>query len=186
MGPNAMMDLAGLDVGHRIRQEHEISAERRRLYRATDKIVGMGRHGQKTGAGYYRYGGDRKRQADPEIEALIRAEAAEQGIRQAKPTADEIVERCLLRLASEGVQILDEGIAMRASDIDTIYLNGYGFPAWRGGPMWQLENAIGLKPAVEKMATYERQFGPRWRVSPLLARLAASGGKLSEASIAST
>ena len=179
MGPNAMMDLAGLDVGHRIRQEHQLSEERRRLYRATDAIVGLGRHGQKTGAGYYKYGADRKRQADPEIEALIRKEAAAQGIPQEKPGAEEIVERCLLRLINEGARVLEEGIALRACDIDTIYLTGYGFPAWRGGPMWQAENVIGPAAAAEKVRRYETVYGSRWALAPLLDRLAAAGGKLS-------
>jgi 3-hydroxyacyl-CoA dehydrogenase len=181
MGPNAMMDLAGLDVGHRIRQEHQISEERRRLYRATDSIVGLGRHGQKTGAGYYTYGADRKRQADPEIEALIRKEAAAQGIAQRKPSAEEIVERCLLRLVNEGACVLDEGIAQRASDIDTIYLTGYGFPAWRGGPMWQAENIIGLPAAAERIRGYEKIHGERWALAPLLRKLAVGGGSLSGA-----
>ena len=181
MGPNAMMDLAGLDVGHRIRQEHQISDERRRLYRATDAIVGMGRHGQKTGAGYYTYGADRKRQADPEIEALIRKEAAAQGFAQSKPGAEEIVERCLLRLVNEGARVLEEGIAQRASDIDTIYLAGYGFPAWRGGPMWQVENIIGLPAAAERIRGYEKVHGARWALAPLLGKLAVAGGSLSGA-----
>ena len=101
----------------------------------------MGRHGQKTGAGYYKYDADRKRQVDPEIEALIRAEAEALQIKQRPIPAEEIVERCLLRLANEGAKILEEGIALSASDIDTMYLNGYGFPAWRGGPMWQVDNS---------------------------------------------
>ena len=93
----------------------------------------MGRHGQKTGAGYYKYDENRKRMVDPEIEALIRAEAEALQIKQRQIPADEIVERSLLRLANEGAKILEEGIALRASDIDTMYLNGYGFPglAWR-------------------------------------------------------
>lgn len=181
MGPNAMMDLAGLDVGYRIRREHELSQERRRLYRVADAIVEMGRHGQKTGAGYYRYGTDRKRQSDPEVETLIAKEAASQGVSRRTLQGEEIVERCLLRLVNEGARVLDEGIALRASDIDTIYLTGYGFPAWRGGPMWQAENIIGLKDAVEKTRRYEKAYGKRWSLAPLLDRLAGSGGKLSEA-----
>lgn len=178
MGPNAMMDLAGIDVGYMIRREHTFSDERMRLYRATDRISEMGRHGQKTGAGYYTYGADRKRVPDPEIVALFRAEALGMGLqpRNTKPSADEIVERCLLRLVNEGAKVLADGIAMRASDIDTIYLNGYGFPAWRGGPMWQAENVIGLKVAAERIRGYERRFGPRWTIAPLLAKLAESGG----------
>jgi len=179
MGPNAMMDLAGIDVGYLIRREHEISEERARLYRATDRISEMGRHGQKTGAGYYIYGTDRKRTPDPAIEAIFREEAAKLGIppRNTKPSADEIVERCLLRLINEGAKILDEGIALRASDIDTIYLTGYGFPAWRGGPMWHAENIIGLKTAAERIRAYDKQYGPRWRIAPLLERLAAGSGR---------
>ena len=180
MGPNAMMDMAGLDVGYRIRQEHKSSEERARFYRVTDAIVEMGRHGQKTGAGMYTYGADRKRQVDPQIEAMFAKEGAAQGRSNRKPGADEIVERCLLRLANEGAQILDEGIALRASDIDTIYLNGYGFPGWRGGPMWQIEE-MGLATVVEKIKAYEARHGARWKVAPLLERLAASGGKLADA-----
>jgi 3-hydroxyacyl-CoA dehydrogenase len=180
MGPNAMMDMAGLDVGYRIRQEHKPSAERARFYRVTDAIVEMGRHGQKTGAGMYTYGADRKRQSDPQVEAMFAKEAAAQGLSNRKPDADEIVERCLLRLANEGVKIVDEGIALRASDIDTIYLNGYGFPGWRGGPMWQIEE-MGLAKAAERIKAYEARHGARWKVAPLLDRLAASGGKLADA-----
>ena len=119
----------------------------------------MGRLGQKTGAGYYKYDENRKRQVDPEIEALIRAEAEALQIKQRTIPADEIVERCLLRLANEGAKILQEGIALRASDIDTMYLNGYGFPAWRGGPMWQVDNVIGMKKAAERIKAYEAKYG---------------------------
>ena len=178
MGPNAMMDLAGIDVGYLVRQENQLSDARRRLYRATDRISEMGRHGQKTGRGYYIYGADRKRTPDPEVDQIFREEAAKLGIpqRNTKPSPEEIVERCLLRLVNEGAQILDEKIALRASDIDTIYLTGYGFQAWRGGPMWQAEHAIGMKTAAEKVRAYETQYGPRWRIAPLLARLADGGG----------
>ena len=182
MGPNAMMDMAGIDVGYLIRREHIFTEERMRLYRATDRISEMGRHGQKTGKGYYLYGADRKRVDDPEVAAIFAEEAIKQGIaRNSKPPADEIVERCLLRLVNEGFNILDEGIALRASDIDTIYLTGYGFPAWRGGPMWQAENAMGLATVAEKVKGYEKRFGPRWRIAPLLERMAASGGTLEDA-----
>ena len=182
MGPNAMMDMAGLDVGYRIRQEHKPTGERARFYRVTDAIVEMGRHGQKTGAGMYSYGADRKRQSDPMIEEMFAKEAAAQGLSNRKPDADEIVERCLLRLANEGVKILDEGIALRASDIDTIYLNGYGFPGWRGGPMWQIEE-MGLAKVAEKIKAYEARHGARWKPAALLDKLAASGGKLADAGV---
>ena len=173
MGPLAVMDLAGMDVGWRIRQEHKFSDERMRLYRVTDALVVSGRHGQKTGAGTYLYGADRKRTADPKVIALFRAEAAKQGITQRNAiTAEEIVERTLLRLINTGAGILEDRIAARASDIDTIYLNGYGFAAWRGGPMWQAD-FIGTDVVAEKIRAYEKKYGARWALSPLLGTLAA-------------
>jgi 3-hydroxyacyl-CoA dehydrogenase len=176
MGPLAVSDLAGLDVGYRIRKERKPTGEAAQLARIPDKIVEMGRHGQKTGAGFYKYDADRKRQVAPEIEALIRSEAESLQIRQRHIPAEEIVERCLLRLANEGARILEEGIALRASDCDTMYLNGYGFPGWRGGPMWQVDNVIGMKPAAEKIKAYEAKYGARWKIAPLIERLAKEGG----------
>ena len=104
---------------------------------------------------------------DPEIEALIRAEAEALQIKQRHIPAEEIVERCLLRLANEGAKILEEGIALRASDCDVMYLNGYGFPAWRGGPMWQADN-MGLKKVAERIKAYEAKYGARWKIAPLI------------------
>jgi 3-hydroxyacyl-CoA dehydrogenase len=176
MGPLAVGDLAGLDVSYRIRKERKLVGEAAQFARVPDKIVEMGRHGQKTGAGYYKYDANRKRQVDPEIEALIRSEAEALQIKQRKIPAEEIVERCLLRLANEGARILEEGIALRASDIDTMYLNGYGFPAWRGGPMWQVDNVIGMQKATERIKAYEAKYGARWKIAPLVEKLAADGG----------
>jgi 3-hydroxyacyl-CoA dehydrogenase len=176
MGPLAVSDLAGLDVGYRIRKERKLTGEAAQFARIPDRIVEMGRLGQKTGAGYYKYDDKRKRMVDPEIEAMIRSEAEALQIKQRHIPADEIVERCLLRLANEGAKILAEGIALRASDIDTMYLNGYGFPAWRGGPMWQVDNVIGMKAAAEKIKAYEAKYGPRWKIAPLIEKLAAEGG----------
>ena len=176
MGPLAVSDLAGLDVGYRIRKERKLTGEAAQNARIPDKIVEMGRHGQKTGAGYYKYDENRKRMVDPEIEALIRGEAEALQIKQRPIPADEIVERSLLRLANEGAKILEEGIALRASDIDTMYLNGYGFPAWRGGPMWQVDNVIGVEKAAQRIKAYEAKYGARWKIAPLLAKLAADGG----------
>jgi 3-hydroxyacyl-CoA dehydrogenase len=176
MGPLAVGDLAGLDVSYRIRKERKLTGEAAQFARVPDKIVEMGRHGQKTGAGYYKYDANRRRQVDPEIEALIRAEAESLQIKQRHIPAEEIVERCLLRLANEGAKILEEGIALRASDIDTMYLNGYGFPAWRGGPMWQVDNVIGMKKAAERIKAYEAKYGARWKIAPLIERLAAEDG----------
>jgi 3-hydroxyacyl-CoA dehydrogenase len=178
MGPNAMMDLAGIDVGYRIRREHKLSDERRRLYKVTDAICELGRHGQKTGKGYYLYDKNRKRTPDPDIVALFEAEAGAQGIERRTIPREEIVLRCLLRLINEGTRLVDEKIALRPSDIDTIYLNGYGFPAWRGGPMWQAEHGLGLKACYERMKIYEKQYGPRWAPSAAFERAAqaASAG----------
>ncbi len=175
MGPLAVMDLVGIDVGWRIRKEHKFSDERMRLYRVTDAIADQGRYGQKTGAGYYKYV-DRKRVEDPAVTAMFRAEAAKQGIepRNGIP-AEEIVERTLLRLINSGAEILDEGIALRSSDIDTVYINGYGFQAWRGGPMWQAD-AMGLVKVAERIKFYEKKYGERWRIAPLIEKLAASDG----------
>ena len=175
MGPLAVMDLAGIDVGWRIRKEHKFSDERMRLYRVTDAIADKGRFGQKTGAGYYKYEG-RNRIEDPEVTAMFRTEAAKQGIepRNGIP-AEELVERTLLRLVNEGAAILDEGIAMRSSDIDTIYINGYGFQAWRGGPMWQAD-AMGLAKVAERIKFYETKYGERWKVAGLIEKLAKDGG----------
>ena len=175
MGPLAVMDLAGIDVGWRIRKEHKFSDERMRLYRVTDALADKGRFGQKTGAGYYKYV-DRKRIEDPDVTAMFRAEAARQGIepRNGIP-AEELIERTLLRLVNSGAEILEEGIAMRASDIDTVYLNGYGFQAWRGGPMWQAD-AMGLAKVAERIKFYEGKYGERWKVAPLIETLARDGG----------
>ena len=174
MGPLAVSDLAGLDVGYRIRRERKLTGEAAQFARIPDKIVEMGRHGQKTGAGYYKYDANRKRIVDPEIEALIRAEAEALQIKQRHIPAEEIVERCLLRLANEGAKIVEEGIALRASDCDVMYLNGYGFPAWRGGPMWQADN-MGLKTVAQKIKAYEAKYGARWKIAPLIEKLAAEG-----------
>lgn len=173
MGPNAMMDLAGIDVGYRIRREHAISPERARLYRVTDAISEMGRHGQKTGAGYYTYDGNRKRTPDPQIEAMFAKEAAAQGMTRRKISPEEIVTRCLLRLINEGARILEDKIAIRPSDIDVIYVAGYGFPAWRGGPMWQAENIFGAKACYELMQKLEAQYGARWTPAETFARAAS-------------
>jgi 3-hydroxyacyl-CoA dehydrogenase len=176
MGPLAVMDLAGMDVGWRIRKEHDIPAERRRLYAVTDALVESGRHGQKTKAGIYTYPDGRTRTVDPTVAAMFKAEAAKQGIAPRNGiTAEEIVERGLLRLINTGADILDEGIALRASDIDTIYLNGYGFQAWRGGPMWQSDHQ-GLATVLEKIKGYHARYGARWKPAALIEKLAASGG----------
>ncbi len=175
MGPLAVGDLAGLDVGWRIRKEYRhLEKPGIRQPFAGDRLCEMGRFGQKTGAGWYKY--DEKRQAahDPEVASLVRQWASQEGIPQREISADEIVERCLYALVNEGARILEEGYALRASDIDIIYLNGYGFPAHRGGPMWYAD-AIGLKKVYDRVSEFHRQHGENWQPAPLLERLAAQG-----------
>ncbi len=173
MGPNSMMDLAGIDVGHRIRREHKFSDERMRLYRVADALSEAGRHGQKTGKGYHLYDAKRTRTADPAVDAMFEKEAAAQGLERRKIEREEIVARCLLRLVNEGTRLIDEKIVARPSDIDVIYTAGYGFPAWRGGPMWQAENALGLKACFDRMKALEAAYGPRWKPSAAFERAAS-------------
>jgi 3-hydroxyacyl-CoA dehydrogenase len=180
MGPFAMSDLAGIDVGWRIRQERPLTNEQRMRYAVNDKIAELGRFGQKTGRGFYIYGkGERVGKPDPEVEAMYAEEAKRQNITRHAVSDDEIVERLLFQLANVGAQLLEEKIALRAGDIDTVYVNGYGFPAWRGGPMWSVDQ-IGLKTVVEKMQDYEKAHGPRFTPAPLLVRLAAEGKSFNE------
>ena len=182
MGPFAMSDLAGLDVGYRVRQEQATSRPKNTRYAAglADRIVEMGRHGQKTGAGYYRYDdGARTGTPDPEIEALVLGISKEKGIERRDFSDAEIEKRLLYSMINEGAKILEEGIAIRPSDIDVIYVNGYGFPAWRGGPM-KYADTVGLAALVTDIEAFAAEDGEGWAVSELLARLASSGKTFSE------
>ncbi|MDR2838202.1 MAG: enoyl-CoA hydratase/isomerase family protein [Azonexus sp.] len=174
MGLYAMRDMAGLDVIWRIRQQQ--AAKRlpgERYSPIADRICEQGWFGQKSGRGYYRYEG-RAATPDPEIEALIEAASAQLGITR-KPIADEeALMRILCAMVNEGARILDEGVAQRASDIDVVYAYGYGFPAYRGGPMFWAEQ-YGLDKIYEAVCAYQRAHGDWWRPSALLA--AAAKGK---------
>jgi 3-hydroxyacyl-CoA dehydrogenase len=175
MGIFAVDDMAGLDVAWRVRQElghFSDPAERRPL--VADKLNEMGRIGQKAGKGWYRYDEQRKPIPDPEVVELIRTTAREAGIPQRTFTDEEIVERCIYALVNEGARILEEGMVERASDIDVIYLNGYGFPIWRGGPMFYADRR-GLAAIDTRIAEFQDQLGDRWAPAPLLSQLAASG-----------
>jgi 3-hydroxyacyl-CoA dehydrogenase len=175
MGPLATGDLAGLDVGWRIRKEYrhlEVPGMRQPF--AEDRLCELGRYGQKTGAGWYKYDDQRHATPDPLVDELIRKSVAEAGIPQRQISAQEITDRCLYALVNEGARILEEGYALRASDIDIIYLNGYGFPAYRGGPMWYADS-VGLKQVYERVSEFQRQQGEIWRPAPLLKRLAEEG-----------
>ncbi|MBI2783593.1 MAG: enoyl-CoA hydratase/isomerase family protein [Gammaproteobacteria bacterium] len=176
MGPFAMADMAGLDVGYKVRQERRKAGKiepRESLW--IDRIVEMGRHGQKTGAGIYRYADGRTPLPDPEIERLIAQCARDAGIAQRQISDQEILERCLYPMINEGARILEEGIAARALDIDIIWINGYGFPAYRGGPMFWAD-AIGLRTVCAAYEKYARQCGDTyWKPAPLLEKLAREG-----------
>ncbi|MGQ0677156.1 MAG: 3-hydroxyacyl-CoA dehydrogenase NAD-binding domain-containing protein [Rhodospirillales bacterium] len=187
MGPFATGDLAGLDVSYRIRKERKARQaasgapeDRRRYSPIADRIVELGRHGQKTGAGWFRYDkGERTPLPDPEIEKLIVARSRELGIERRAIADREIVERCLYPLVNEGAKILEEGIAQRASDIDVIWLYGYGFPRWRGGPMFWAD-AIGLGKLYAAMQRLHERDRDWLEPAPLLARLAREGKKFAE------
>ncbi len=180
MGPLAVFDLAGLDVGYKARQGlPESERGDPRAFRVADALVEMGRLGQKTGAGFYRYDPDtRQRSGDPEVLALIEREAAALGVEQREIETQEIVDRLLLALVNEGINILDEGIAQRPGDIDVVYVYGYGFPAWRGGPMHHAD-AVGLAQVHDRVCEFRQRFGPRnWTPAPLLERLVEAGETL--------
>jgi len=182
MGPLAVFDLAGLDVGYKARQGLP-EAERGdpRAFRVADALVEMNRLGQKTGAGFYRYDPEtRARSSDPEVEALIEREAAALGVERRDIDADEIVDRLTFALVNEGLNILDEGIAQRPGDIDVVYVYGYGFPAWRGGPM-HYADAVGLAHVLERVREFGQRFGSEnWTPAPLLEKLINNGVTLAE------
>ncbi|HEY2461807.1 MAG TPA: 3-hydroxyacyl-CoA dehydrogenase NAD-binding domain-containing protein [Candidatus Acidoferrum sp.] len=180
MGPLATGDLAGLDVGWRIRKEYRhLQKPGLRQPIAEDRLCEQGRFGQKTGAGWYRYDENRKASIDPITVEIVRSAADEAKIPQRTISAEEIVDRCLYALVNEGARILEEGYAMRAVDIDIIYLNGYGFPAYRGGPMWYADT-VGLKKVYERIQEFHRQHGDIWEPAPLLKRLAEQGKTFAE------
>jgi 3-hydroxyacyl-CoA dehydrogenase len=176
MGPFAMSDMAGVDVRWEVAKRLQPLKPPAERYSNLVGLLGeAGRFGQKTGAGFYRYApGSRTPIPDPAIDQFILADAARQGVERRTVAPEEIVKRCLYALVNEGANILDEGIAARAGDIDVIYVNGYGFPANRGGPMYAADQ-IGLKTIHAEIEEFRRTFGDHWRPSRLLARLAQEG-----------
>jgi 3-hydroxyacyl-CoA dehydrogenase len=176
MGPLAMSDLAGLDVGWRARKEFKhLEKPGVRQPLVADLLAEMGHFGQKTGRGWSRYDENRQASPDPETAALIEKTAREAGIERRAVSHSEIVDRCIFALVNEGAHLLGEGIALRAGDIDIVYLNGYGFPAWRGGPMFYADTA-GLKTVLARIEEFrERHGADLWTPAPLLQELAGSG-----------
>lgn len=172
MGPLATGDLAGLDVGWRIRKEiAHLQKPGIRQPIAEDRLCEMGRYGQKTKAGWYKYDENRSAIVDPDVAAWVKQWAEEKGIPQREISADEILDRCLYALVNEGAKILEEGFALRSVDIDIVYLYGYGFPAYRGGPM-KYADLVGLGKVYERICEFEKQHGELWKPAPLLERLA--------------
>jgi 3-hydroxyacyl-CoA dehydrogenase len=175
MGILAVDDMAGIDVAWRVKQEYKhLDKPGVRVPLVLDRLYEMGRLGQKTGRGWYRYEEDRKPIPDPEVNALIEKTAKEAGIEPRKIETDEIIERCIYAMINEGARVLEEGIALRANDIDIIYLTGYGFPVYRGGPMWYADT-VGVDKVYKRVAEFHQRFGELWEPSPLLKRLAEEG-----------
>ncbi len=180
MGIFAVDDMAGVDVAWRVRQElNQFSEPGARKPLVADKLCEMGRFGQKTGGGWYRYGDDRKPIPDPEVLALIEQTTRAAGIVRRPFTSEEIVERTIYALINEGARVLEEGVALRAADIDTVYVSGYGFPAYRGGPMFYADR-VGLAHIHERVSALHREHGQRWAPAPLLASLARDGSSFRE------
>ncbi len=177
VGPYAMQDIAGIDVGARIRQHLRASGKTRAEGPQSvipDQLFEMGRYGQKTGAGWYRYEpGSRRPIPDPLIEELAQQAASARGIARRHIDSQEIVSRILAALANEGANLLAEGIAQRPGDIDVIYVHGFGFPRHQGGPMAYADRQ-GLPQVLSQIREYRRRFGDHWKPASLLEALAAA------------
>ncbi|MFC0134151.1 3-hydroxyacyl-CoA dehydrogenase [Massilia eurypsychrophila] len=176
MGPFRMGDLAGNDIGWYIRKRRYVEKPEIVYSKTADLLCEMGRFGQKTGAGWYDYkAGDRKAYANQAVNEMIVKHSADIGVERRKISDQEIVERLVYSLVNEGARILEEGIAMRASDIDMVYLTGYGFPVYRGGPMFYADT-VGLFNVLIAMEKYAKgRHGDAWTPAPLLVKLAAEG-----------
>ncbi|WP_312299736.1 3-hydroxyacyl-CoA dehydrogenase NAD-binding domain-containing protein [Stutzerimonas nitrititolerans] len=176
MGPFAVRDLAGLDIGQAIRKrQRAILPAHLEFPTVADRLCAAGMLGQKTGIGYYRYEpGNRTPLENPELASMLAAASREKGIERRELDERYIVERTLYSLVNEGAKILEEGIAQRSSDIDLIYLNGYGFPAWRGGPMFYADS-VGLDKVLATIRELHARCGDWWKPAPLLEKLAAEG-----------
>lgn len=175
MGPFEVSDLAGLDIGQAVRRQRGIDGREDPCYAVAETLVTEGRLGQKSGSGFYRYEvGRRGGQPDKAVARIVSDQARRFGIRQRDITDEEIVERCLLPLVNEGARILDEGIALRAADIDLVWVNGYGFPAFRGGPMYHAADK-GLDHMLSALKRHAPGDDPLWKPAELLRRQAESG-----------
>jgi 3-hydroxyacyl-CoA dehydrogenase len=181
MGPFAVGDLAGLDIGAEGRKRRAAANPNYRKLPIADRLVDMGRYGQKTSAGWYRYEkGDRTPHPDPEVAAIIKTVAAELGVPQKAFSDTEILQRLLFASVNEACRILEEGKAYRASDVDVMWLHGFGFPRYRGGLMYWADG-IGVKNVYAQIAAWHQQYGERWTPSRLLRELAETNTPFREA-----
>jgi 3-hydroxyacyl-CoA dehydrogenase len=183
VGPFGMQDIAGIDVGSRIRQ-HLASLGRPRTEgpqsEIPDRLFAMGRYGQKTSAGWYRYEpGSRTGIADPLIDELAVEAARTRGITRRTVSNDEVLARVTTALANEGMRVLEEGYALRPGDIDVVYCYGFGFPRYRGGPMFYADT-VGLPTVLSRVQEYQARFGDYWQPAPLLDTLVRGGRRLYE------
>jgi 3-hydroxyacyl-CoA dehydrogenase len=178
MGPFAMYDMAGNDIGWEIRKRRYQERPDFVYSRVADRVCELGRFGQKTGKGFYKYEpGSRKPIPDPEVENLIQSYRSEIGVKRRQISDEEIVERCIYALVNEAAYILEEGIALRASDIDMVYVTGYGFPPFRGGPMFYADT-VGLPKVLGAIERFQKGYqGGQWKPAPMLARLAREGNR---------
>ncbi|MGE5269402.1 MAG: 3-hydroxyacyl-CoA dehydrogenase NAD-binding domain-containing protein [Thiohalocapsa sp.] len=181
IGPFATADLSGLDIGYDTRKRRAEQYPNYRKLPIADRVVEAGRLGQKNGRGWYRYeAGDRTPHPDPEVARIIKETAAELGVPQHEFSDDEILKRLLFASVNEACKILDEGKALRASDVDVMWLYGFGFPRYRGGLMYWADT-IGVREVYNQIAAWHQRYGDRWAPSPLLRRLAEAGTPLREA-----
>jgi 3-hydroxyacyl-CoA dehydrogenase len=178
MGPLAMGDMAGLDIGWEIRKRRYVERPNFIYSKVGDKVAELGRYGQKTGKGWYKYNlPDRKPIPDPEVDAIIEKYRKDNNIKVRQISDEEIVERLIYALVNEAAYILEEGIALRASDIDMVYLTGYGFPAYRGGPMFYADT-VGLPKVLASIEKFSKGYmGEAWKPAPLLVKLAKENKK---------
>ena len=181
MGPLAMGDMAGLDIGWEIRKRRYVERPNFVYSKVGDRIAELGRFGQKTGKGWYRYEPpSRTPIPDPEVEEIIKKYRTENNIKTRVISDEEIVERLIYALVNEAAYILEEGIALRASDIDMVYLTGYGFPAYRGGPMFYADT-VGLDKVLNSILKFQSGYqGSVWKPAPLLVKLAKEGRKFND------
>jgi 3-hydroxyacyl-CoA dehydrogenase len=177
MGPFAVNDLSGLDVSYQTRRRRLAEDPNYRMLPIPDRLVEMGRKGQKAGAGWYRYEpGDRTPHPDPEVHRIIKEVAAEQGIAQREFSDEEVLQRLLFGSLNEACKMIEEGKALRASDIDVMWLSGFGFPRYRGGLMFWADG-IGAQAVYNQIAAWHQRYGARWAPAPLLRQVAEQGGQ---------